>query len=303
MQLDHLRLFIAVSAAGSFSRAATLVGSTQSAVSKRVLALEQELRCRLFERTGRGARLTDAGRILLPRAEALVGEADGLPDVIAASMGSPRGGVRFAVQQSVSWPLVGYVHHQAARRFPNIRLQISEAPMTQIDEWLRDGRVDLAVVARLSPQAPTDRDLLLADALHLVSATGDDATRTPTVAFARLAGLPLIVASLSNAGRVLIEEEARRRQVVLNIALELNSLHLIKRMVASGAGYAITSRRAVATEIAAGTLAAARIVRPQITHPFYLAIAPSRENAPAVQAIADLVREAARSERPAQPRP
>lgn len=297
MQLDHLRLFIAVSAAGSFSRAATLVGSTQSAVSKRVLALEEELRCRLFERNGRGARLTDAGRLLLPRAEALVGEADDLPDVVAASLGRPRGNVRLAVQQSVSWPLVGYVYGQASRRFPNIRLQISEAPMTQIDEWLRDGRVDLAVVARLSPATGTDSDRLFADAMHLVSAAGDRATRDPTVAFTRVAGLPLIVASLSNAGRVLIEEEARRRSLALNIALEINSLHLIKRMVAAGGRYAITSRRAVASEVASGTLAASRIVRPQIMHPFYLAIARNREPAAAVRAIADLVREAARPER------
>lgn len=297
MELDHLRLFIAVSASGSFSRAATLIGSTQSAVSKRVLALEQELRCRLFERTGRGARLTDAGRTLLPKAEALVADADNLSDFLAASMERPRGNVRLAVQQSVSWPLVGYLHKQASRRFPHVRLQISEAPMTQIDEWLRDGRVDLAVVARLSPQNPDDSDRLFADAMHLISKAGDEATRGSTIEFARLTRLPLIIASMSNAGRMLVEEEARRRGHALNIALELNSLHLITRMVASGAGYAIMSHRAVSSEIAAGALSASRIVRPRIVHTFYLAIARNREPAAAVRAIAELVREAARPQR------
>ena len=72
MLLEQLRVFLAVAAAGSFSRAATLSDSTQSAVSKRVLALERELGAACGERTGRGARLTEAGRSLLPRADALV---------------------------------------------------------------------------------------------------------------------------------------------------------------------------------------------------------------------------------------
>ena len=197
MQLDQLQLFLAVAAAGSFSRAATLVGSTQSSVSKRLLALERELRCRLFERTGRGARLTDAGRILLPRAEALVTEAGNLSNVVAEGIAQPRGTVRFAVQQSVSWPLVRHLHEGVRRAFPNLRLQISEAPMNQIDEWLRDGRVDLALVSRLSPDAPSDAQPLLADVLHVVSAAGDSVTRQPTIPFARLPSLPLILAALS----------------------------------------------------------------------------------------------------------
>ncbi|MBK7473692.1 MAG: LysR family transcriptional regulator [Betaproteobacteria bacterium] len=66
--------------------------STQSAVSKRISALENELGARLFERTGRGATLTDAGRVLLPRAEALTSEADGPPicwRTTAAHRGAP----------------------------------------------------------------------------------------------------------------------------------------------------------------------------------------------------------------------
>lgn len=294
VQLEQLRVFIGVATAGSFSRAATLAGSTQSAVSKRMLALEQELSCRLFERTGRGARLTDAGRLLLPRAEALVTDADRLGDVLAASLGQPRGHVRLAVQQSVSWPLVGHVHAKAAVSFPNLRLEVFEAPMKQIDEWLREGRVDIAIVSRLSHEEPAGEDPLFAPTMHLVSAKGDPATRAPTIPFARLAALPLILASMSNAGRVLIEEQARRRGLRLSVVLEINSVHLVKRLVATGAGYAIASRQAIAAELKAGVLSASRLVRPQIRQRFYLSVAGNRETTAAVRVVADLVREAAR---------
>jgi DNA-binding transcriptional LysR family regulator len=295
VQLDQLRLFLAVAAAGGFSRAATLTGSTQSAVSKRMIALEQALECRVFERTGRGVRLTEAGRVLLPRAEALVAEAERLRDVVAHAVGQPRGQVRLAVQQSVSWPLVGHVHASIARAHPSIRLEISEAPMREIDEWLREGRVDIAVLSRLSRDEPAGA-ALFAPTMHLVGARGNAVTRGPTIPFSRLAGLPLIVASMSNAGRVLFEEEARRRGIRLDVILELNSIHLVKRLVATGAGYAFASRRAIAGELEAGLLSAARIVRPQIRQRYFLALAGTREPTAAVRVVADVVRAAARSE-------
>ena len=107
IELEPLRLFLHVAATGSFSRAATLTSSTQSAVSKRIGALERQLDVRLFERTGRGARLTSAGRRLLPRAEALTAEIDRLPEFVADDGRNVAGVVRLSLQPSVSWPLVG----------------------------------------------------------------------------------------------------------------------------------------------------------------------------------------------------
>jgi DNA-binding transcriptional LysR family regulator len=296
MQIDQLRLFLSIAAAGSFSRAATLGRTTQSAVSKQMLALEKELDCRLFERTGRGARLTDAGRLLLPRAESLVAEMGRLASVVARDLQQPRGQVRFAVQQSVSWPLVGHVHERMRRSYPQLRLEIFEAPMTQIDEWLREGRVDVGVLSRLPRDDAASGEPLLTRAMHLVSARGDRLTREPTIAFARLAGLPLIAASLSNAGRLMLEEEARQRGVELRVVLELNSNYLAKQLVARRAGYWIASRPVIEPELRAGTLSASRIVRPQIRQRFYLAVAGQREPTAAVRAVADLVREAATAE-------
>ena len=101
--LDDLKLFLAVAASGSFSRAATLAGTAQPAVSKRIAALERQLDVTLFERTGRGARLTEAGRALVGRAEALTHAADSLADALAADVLQARGTVRVAIQPSVAW--------------------------------------------------------------------------------------------------------------------------------------------------------------------------------------------------------
>jgi DNA-binding transcriptional LysR family regulator len=290
MELDALRLFLHVAATGSFSRAAALMGTTQPAVSKRIGALERELAARLFERTGRGAHLTDAGRVLVPRAEALTAEAAGLADYLVRERNTPKGTVRFAVQPSIGWPLVGDLIATVAARYPGIRLQVAEGTTRQIEEWLADGRVDLGVVSTAPPGSRTEATRLFTLPLLVVSRAGDTELRSPTLPFVRLAGLPMVVSTMPNGGRVLIEEEARRHGFALNVVLEVNSIHLIKRLVARGGLYTIASPPAVAAEIAAGELAAARIVQPVIRQTFHLAIGGRRQPGAAVTTVAELVR-------------
>ena len=122
MNIEQLKIFISVAATGSFSRTATLTDSTQSSVSKAVAQLETELGAKLFERTGRGATLNTAGRALLGRAEALTRDADSLADLIAEITGKTSGTVKFAVQPSVSWPLVHELVTHTRKHHPDIRL-------------------------------------------------------------------------------------------------------------------------------------------------------------------------------------
>jgi DNA-binding transcriptional LysR family regulator len=292
MELEPLRLFLQVAATAAFA-AAALASSTQSAVSKRIGALERQLEARLFERTGRGARLTPAGRRLLPRAEALTAEVDRLPEIVADDAARLAGVVRLAVQPSASWPLVGDLVAIARRRHPNVRLQIAEGPTRQIEESLADGRVDLGVVSLPPPPGLGESDVLFDVPLGLVAAAGDAEARRKTVSFARFAGLPLVIATMPNGGRVLAEEEARRAGIALNVVVELNSIHVMKKLVARGGLYSLASSRAVAAEIAAKELALVRIVSPEIRQTFYLVVGARRHATPAVHAIARIVRDLA----------
>lgn len=291
MELRDLKLFLDVAATGSFSRAATLTASTQSAVSKRIAALEAALGTPLFLRNGRGAALTDAGRTLLPRAEALTAEAKGLADALSDARTAPRGEVRMVVQPSIGWPLVGDLIDAARARYPGIRFQISEGTARQIEEWLADGRVDLGIMSSLPPAAYAEAEELFSLSLLLLSKAGAPATRGRTVAFERLRGLPLVTATAPNGARVQLEEEARRRDIPLTFVLDINSVHIIKKLVARGEYMTVITAPAVAVEVAAGELATARIVRPELRQTFYLVVGGRRHPGAAVRAVADLVRE------------
>lgn len=294
LELDALRLFLNVAATGSFSRAAALASTTQSAVSKRISALEVDLGARLFRRTGRGAALTDAGRALVPRAEALAAEVAGLGDIVRDARDAPRGLVRLAVQPSIGWPLVGDLVVTARERYPGIRLQIAEGTTRQIDEWLAEGRIDVGVMSNEPAPAHAESEPLFSVPLLLVGSFSDPITNAASVPLSRLAGLPLVIATLPNGGRVLLEERARDHGIELDVVLEVNSIHLIKRIVAREGLYTIASPPSVRAEIAARELSATRIVRPQIGQTFHLALGGRRHPAAAVRAVAELVRRLAR---------
>jgi DNA-binding transcriptional LysR family regulator len=293
VELEPLRLFLQVAATGSFSRAAALASSTQSAVSKRIGALERELAARLFERTGRGARLTPAGRRLLPRAEALTAEVDRLAELVADDAPALRGVVRVSLQPSVSWPLAGDLVELVRRRHPGVRLQIAEGPTRQIEESLADGRIDLGIVSLAPPPELGEYHALFEVPLGLVARAGDPEVRRRTIPFARFARLPLAIATMPNGGRVLVEEQARRAGLVLNVAVEVNSIHVMKKLVARGGLYSLASPNAIAAEVAAKELAGARIVEPEIWQTFFLVVGARRHASSAVQAVAQAVRDLA----------
>ncbi|MEO8485882.1 MAG: LysR substrate-binding domain-containing protein, partial [Betaproteobacteria bacterium] len=204
-----------------------------------------------------------------------------------------RGVVRIALQPSVSWPLCGDLVALVRRRHPNVHLQIAEGPTRQIEESLADGRVDLGIVSLAPPPELGEFHTLFEVPLGLVARAGDPEVRRRTVPFKRFARLPLAIATMPNGGRVLVEEEARRAGLTLNIAVEVNSIHVMKKLVARGGLYSLASPNAIAAEVAAKQLAGARIVEPEIWQTFFLVVSGRRHASAAVQAVAQIIRDLA----------
>src|SRR6056297_596034 len=76
MELNQLRSFLKIAELGSFTRAAEEIGVSQPALSQQVSRLEAELGRAVFDRSGKAVRLTEAGRLLLPRAGRILAMAD-----------------------------------------------------------------------------------------------------------------------------------------------------------------------------------------------------------------------------------
>src|SRR5918996_882710 len=94
LDVRRMRVLREVAACGSFSSAAAALNFTQSAISQHVAALEREAGTQLVERGRRGVRLTDAGRVLVAHADAILARIDSAEEELAALAGLRGGGLR-----------------------------------------------------------------------------------------------------------------------------------------------------------------------------------------------------------------
>ena len=144
MDLKLLKTFAEVAANGSYARTAAVAGVAQSALSRQVSALERMIDGRLFHRTGRGVVLTELGERMLPRARALIADADAFEQAARNERALPQGEVTLGVVPIASRGLIAAIAGQLRLSHPRIRLRALEAYSGQVEEWLAAGRVEIA---------------------------------------------------------------------------------------------------------------------------------------------------------------
>ncbi|MFF5714825.1 LysR family transcriptional regulator [Streptomyces sp. NPDC012756] len=149
MSIPHgsYEAFLAVARAGSFTAAARALGYTQSAVSRQIQALEDETGAALFERLPRGVRLSEAGRVLLPHAEA-VRDRLALARAELAALRTLDGGLlRLGAFSSAGAALVPRTQAAFRARHPGIVVTRVEGPSVKHLRLVAAGEEDLAVVS------------------------------------------------------------------------------------------------------------------------------------------------------------
>ena len=102
MELHQLRYVCAVAETGSFSRAAERCRIAQPSLSQQVLKLEEELGAKLFDRLGRGIRITESGRTFLPHARTILDQIDVARASVASNNTDVRGSVTLGVIPTIA---------------------------------------------------------------------------------------------------------------------------------------------------------------------------------------------------------
>ncbi|MCV6605492.1 MAG: LysR family transcriptional regulator [Porticoccaceae bacterium] len=234
-----LEAFVEVAEAESFSVAAGKLHLTQSAVSKRIALLEQQLDCRLFDRIARTVSLTNSGRELLPRARAILSELASTRQAIADLSGSVSGTLRLVVS-----------HHIGLRRLPPILKRFTQAyPEVVIDMAFMDsesaydnilhGHFELAIIT-LSPQPHPKvvAQSIWPDKLAFVAAPDHPLARG-ACGLKELQQYPAILPELNTHTSQIVTELFSRQQLKLNTGITTNYLETIKGMVAIGMGWSL----------------------------------------------------------------
>jgi LysR family transcriptional regulator, nitrogen assimilation regulatory protein len=287
--LHKWRAFVAIGELGSLTRAALFLDSNQSLLSRQLNALERECGARLFNRTGRGVELSEVGERLLPRVKALLSDAEHLEQEIRGQAREPAGRVTLGFLPSIAQPLVGKLFTEIRTRHPAVNLKVLEGSSGQVEEWLADARVDIAILYRYGPTLPeTEQSLAVVDS-YLIGAPGDKWTAAAEVGFSALHDLPFILPSAPNGLRTALDAMARQQHITLAPAVEADSLPLQKSLVATERLYTVLPLHAVWSEVADGRLQAARIVDPPLQRTVAMAMSKSKGPARAVTAVASRI--------------
>ena len=201
LDVTRLRVLAAVARHGSVTAAAKALNYAQPSVSHHLARLEAETGTRLVERSGRGVRLTDAGRLLAGRAEEILGRLDAAEQELAAHVGQREERIRIAGFPSALATVVPAAAARLRAEHPGVELLLAEAEPQGAVRMLRAGRVDVALVFSYVQHAAAgkpaaaghhgDEDegvrarLLFEEPVHLVTQAG--AVPPPRAAGHRLA--------------------------------------------------------------------------------------------------------------------
>jgi DNA-binding transcriptional LysR family regulator len=151
VELRHLRYFVAVAEAENVLRAATQkLHVSQPAVSRQIRDLEEELGVQLFERTGKAVNLTDAGRIFLREARAVLERTDLAVKNVRKFARASEAVLHVAYTPAISTQVVSPALQVFQKLMPNVRVKLHEWSADKIRTGLDDGRLQLAFVARPS---------------------------------------------------------------------------------------------------------------------------------------------------------
>lgn len=145
MELRQLRYFKVVAELQHFHKAAKILCITQPALSNQIKQLEEELATRLFERVGRGVRLSESGELVLESARRVLNEIKNMHAAIEDIESGAAGSLRVGVLQSVNALYLRKIVVDFDRHYPNISLHIDELPNHQIENQVALGEIDLGV--------------------------------------------------------------------------------------------------------------------------------------------------------------
>src|SRR5882762_7501505 len=216
MELRSLHYFVRIAELGSITRAAAHLHVAQPALTRHVQRLEQELNVSLFTRANRGVRLTEAGQKLLDGAARILRDLERTGDEIRAQDAHPSGKIILGITPTLCPVLVPELFSRMRRDFPLVELKVMHAGMVRLEEFIIDGRVDIALLSELSRSRLISSTRLAQEEMVLVTRPG--ARSGGTVSGEELSQTPLILGDGLRAAMVAL---LAGRGIELHVEIEV----------------------------------------------------------------------------------
>jgi DNA-binding transcriptional LysR family regulator len=261
MDTRQLAAFVAVVERKSFSQAAERLGVTQPAVSLQVRSLEKRLGQQLLDRSGRRVEPTEAGLRLYRGAQRLLALEEQLLEDVGQEDTTLRGTLEIGASTGPGGTVVPVLLCEFQRTHPEVAVHLEVSDTQRVVDRVADREVELGVVGAARRHRSVEFEPFFNDEVVLVCPP-EHRFAGRTVTLEELREEPLIVMQEGAGVRQVIEDELRAagtRLRDLDVHLELGLQESVKSAVEAGYGVTFISKNAVESELAAGTLASARV--------------------------------------------
>ena len=290
MNLNELRYAVAVSQMRNFRRAAEKCFVTQPALSLAIQKLEDELGVQLFERSRKEVTLTPIGARIVEQAQRVLEEVGRIPEIAKQGRDQLAGKLKLGAIYTVAPYLLPELIPILHRKAPQMPLEVMEGLTSQLDVMLRDGSIDVAIIA-LPFDVPNVTTLPLYDeAFTVVVPTEHAWAKRASIRAEELTTEKVLMLASGHCFSHQVVEACPELRKEGRETLQGNSLETIRNMVASGLGITVLPASADAPRYRSPLLKVIPFKHPPPSRRIALAWRRSFAREKAIEVLADAIR-------------
>ncbi|NLR53609.1 LysR family transcriptional regulator [Citrobacter freundii] len=257
--LRQLEVFAEVLKSGSTTQASVMLALSQSAVSAALTDLEGQLGVQLFDRVGKRLVVNEHGRLLYPRALALLEQTTEIEQLFRED----NGAIRVYASSTIGNYILPAMIARYRQDFPDLPLELSVGNTQDVINAVLDFRVDIGLIEGPCHSTEIISEPWLEDELVVFAAPSSPLTKGP-VTLEQLAASPWILRERGSGTRELVDYLLLSHLPRFQMAMELGNSEAIKHAVRHGLGISCLSRRVIAEQLQAGTLSEVPVPLPRL---------------------------------------
>lgn len=257
--LRQLEVFAEVLKSGSTTQASVMLALSQSAVSAALTDLEGQLGVQLFDRVGKRLVVNEHGRLLYPRALALLEQTTEIEQLFRKD----NGAIRVYASSTIGNYILPAMIARYRQDFPDLPLELSVGNSQDVINAVLDFRVDIGLIEGPCHSTEIISEPWLEDELVVFAAPSLPLTKGP-VTLEQLAASPWILRERGSGTRELVDYLLLSHLPRFQMAMELGNSEAIKHAVRHGLGISCLSRRVIAEQLQAGTLSEVTVPLPRL---------------------------------------
>lgn len=237
--LRHIRAFLALARARSFTRAAAELNMSQPTLTVQIQRLEAQVGVKLFDRNKRHVALTQAGRDLLVPLERILVDIESIATSTEELLAHRRGLVTVAALPSMAATLLPRAIKALSASHPGISVRVHDGVAGTVNALVKSGHVDFGISSQTTGDRELTSHVLLMDRLCAVVSPTHPLAKKQSLTVRELARHPLVLMGKDSSSRQIVEMAFNRQGLVANVAYEATYASSVGGMAHAGLGVGV----------------------------------------------------------------